>query len=128
MSTLPHDASSRAETPPVVTTQPTAQDFDAVVREFEAVADEVAMPHPPATELRDLCRQVVDVSQRLFPGEVQLTVGRDWEIPDWIYFVVDVHATENPDEFVALVREWNLDVHRIVGSRGELFCLSFDVR
>jgi hypothetical protein len=127
MSTLPHDASSRTDSAPLVTTQYTEQDFDAVVREFEAVTDEVGMAKPPATILRDLCRQVADVSHDVFGGEVRITVGRDWEVADWIYFVVDVCAPEDPDEFLARVKEWDVAMHRNVGSQAHLFCLSFDL-
>lgn len=128
MSTVPHDATSRTDSAPLVTTQYTERDFDAVVREFEAVAEEVGVVKPPAGELRDLCRQVAEVSQRLFPGDVTLTVGRDWEIPKEIYFVVDVWTSGAHDEVAAQIREWNLTVHRIEGTGRELFCLSFRAR
>jgi hypothetical protein len=128
MSTLPHATSSRTNPALLVTTQYSEEDLDAVVREFESVANEVGIACPSAPELRDLCRQVAQVSQRLFPGDVKLTVGRDWGIPDWIYFVVDVWTSGTPDEVIAQIREWNLTVHRIEGKGRELFCLAFRAR
>lgn len=128
MSTLPYDSSSRTDPVPAVAVEGGEQAIEAVVREFACVADEVGMPRPAAAELHELCRQVTDVSRQVFPGDVRIKVGRDWEIPDDIYFVVDVCASGTPDEFVAQVKQWNLAVHRISVNWSGLFCLSFDAR
>ena len=114
MSTLPHDA-SRSDTAPVITTQQAEQDFDAIVREFDAVAAEVDMQRPTTAELRDLCREVANISREVFGGDVRVKVGRDREVPDWIYFVVDVLASGTPDGVVARANEWHLAVHETRG-------------
>lgn len=125
MSTLPYDSSSRTDPVPAVAAAGGDQAFEAVVREFESVADEVGMPRPAAEELHELCRQVAEVSRRVFPGDVRIKVGRDWEAPDWIYFVVDVCASGTPDEFVSHVREWDSSLCRTIGGRMRFFCLAF---
>lgn len=108
MSTVPHDTSNRADTASLIATGGTEVEFAAVVRDFESIADGVGMPRPPAAELHELCRQVADVSRRIFRGDVKLKVVRDWEIQDDIYFVVDVRTEGTPDEVVAQANEWHL--------------------
>ncbi|HET6879354.1 MAG TPA: hypothetical protein VFI31_04335 [Pirellulales bacterium] len=127
MSTLPHDASSRIDTAPLVTAQQTEQDLDAVVREFDAVAEEAGMARPPAAELRELCRQVADISRDVIGRDVRIRVGRDWEVADDIYFVADVWTSGTPDDVVARANEWHLAVHELAGEQWRLFCLSFHV-
>lgn len=124
MSTLPHDSSSRADTAPLVAMEQGEPGFDAVVREFDTVAEEAGMARPSTAELRELCRQVADISHDVFGGQVRIKVGRDWEVADWIYFVVDVWTSGTPDEFVARANEWHLAVHEIAGKQWRLFCLS----
>lgn len=127
MSTLPHDARHSADAAPVIATIGNGQQLDALFHEFEAAAEEVGMSRPAATELRELCRQVADISQRIFPGEVSFKLGRDWELPDDIYFLVDVWTSGTPDEVVAKASDWHLAMHEAAGRRWRLFCLSFHV-
>lgn len=127
MSTLPHDAHSRADSATLITTAQGDSELDSVVWSLESLADEVGMPRPSTDELRDLCRQVVRASRRIFPGDVRIRVGRDREIADDIYFVVEVWTSGTPDEVVARANEWHLAEHEIAGKQWRLFCLSFHI-
>lgn len=125
MPTLPHDSSRDLEHAPAIM-QPRAEAaFGKIIRDFESVADEAGMPRPSAEELRELCGRVIELSWQVFPGGVGMKVSRDLDIPDDVYFVVEVCTSDSPDEFIARVREWDRAMHRAIGSRARLFCLSF---
>ncbi|HEX5447050.1 MAG TPA: hypothetical protein VFW87_24760 [Pirellulales bacterium] len=92
------------------------------------MADELGAERPSDDELRDLCQRVAAISGELFSNEWTVKVTRDPEIPGDVFFVFRVVATGNVDDIVARSNQWHIAVRRVIGSRAELFCLSFDVR
>lgn len=127
MSTLPYHSSRDLEQSPTVAVRQTEHAFENIVSEFESAADEVGMQRPSTAELRELCRQVVDASHQVFTGDIRLRVGRDREIPDDIYFVVDVRTSGTPDAVLARTNSWHGAAHDILGRQWRLFCLSFHI-
>lgn len=125
MSTLRYEPSSGAGSVPPALTERAEQALQSVVRDLIITADEVNMSRPSEAVLRELLRQVMEISRQMFPGDVRVKVGRDWEVPDDIYFVVDVRSSGTPDEFVARLREWDSAAYRIAGSEMRFFCLTF---
>ncbi len=131
MSTLPRDPSemiSSADQMPVVAAARHEQNLDEAIRDFTAVVDELGAERPSDDELRDLCQRVAAISGELFSNEWTVKVTRDPEIPGDVFFVFRVVATGNVDDIVARSNQWHIAVRRVIGSRAELFCLSFDVR
>jgi hypothetical protein len=82
---------------------------------------------PPApAELRRLCGEVTAFTADLFPGEMQVRVKNDPEIPDDLYYVFAVRGTGTVDELVARNDQWHRHVMRTEGHRHGLFRLAVD--
>ena len=105
-----------------------AHQFDDVVGEFIAAAEEMGVSRPSELELRSLCRQVARFTSEMFPGGLTVHFERDWEIPLDIYFVFDAIAPGDHDAIMTRTREWHLAVHQLAGRHADLFCLSTDAR
>lgn len=125
---LPSDTAHAGHPAPVVMPAPSERQFDQLVGEFAVAADELRVFRPAEAELRELCRQVASFTSELFPGEMTIEVRHDREIPNDIYFVVDVSAAGSIDDVMARVRQWHFALHRTAGGLADLFCLSFDMR
>lgn len=127
MATLPQETSNTARIQPPVVPTPLGQSlFDEALRDFEEAARHFSIATPSSDELRELCRRAEAITCELFPGEFSVAARTDPEIPDDLYFVVEVRAAGGIDEIAARNDEWHGRIcqlpHRIPG----LFRLSID--
>ena len=128
MSTLPRDPTLTADTAVVSPMRPGHDLEAAAAREFVAMAEEQGTLCLPEPELRELIRQVADLTAEIFGGDMEVEVLGDPEIRGELHFTFEVAARGAVDEIVARENEWHLKVRRLVGTRAELFRFSVDAR
>lgn len=121
MSTLPQNAAAQRQSPLITT--PHGNRVEEAVREFETLAHEVGVGRITSQALREVCRQVADLTDTIFPGENRIEVRGDPEIPEELHFTFEVAAT-GVNDAVAKNDEWHRSLRRAVGGRAVLFCLS----
>lgn len=128
MSTLPRDASGTAGVQPPLVAKPRDQSrFDQALRDFEEAAQHFSIATPSSEELRELCRRAEAITRELFPGEFSVEARTDPEIPDDLYFVVEVRAAGSIEELAARNDEWHGRVCQLPYRVPGLFRLSIDV-
>lgn len=109
-------------------TPSTRLDVNEAIRRFEAAA--AALGIEPQS-LADLTRHFKDVAvftEELFPGNMQVVVRNDPDIPDDLYFVFSVGAKGDLADIAARNDEWHGRVYRMPVAFCGVFRLSITVR
>jgi hypothetical protein len=128
MSTLPRDPTDATHAKAITTVLPARIELAQVVGEFEAVAERLAIARPSVPELHELSRQVACLTMELFPGEMEVEVRGDPEIPNDLYLVFEVRANGRIDDIVACDEQWHRRLLSISRNWPGLFRLSIDAR
>lgn len=71
--------------------------------------------------------QVLALTERLFPGPIDVRRELDPEIPDYEYLVFNVSARGTVDDVSALDTQWHHELARIILNSPNVYCLNIDV-
>lgn len=72
---------------------------------------------PPSGEAIALPKEVLDATQELFPGRVELEVDADPEDPGQAFLVITVEASGDVGELVHRRGQWHDRVRALLGCR-----------
>lgn len=82
-----------------------------------------AAPYPP-----DEYHKVLALTERLFPGSIDVRHERDPEIQGHEYLVFNVSASGTVDDAVARDAQWHRELARIALHSSNVYCLNIDVQ
>lgn len=96
--------------------------FPADRAPFDAGA--VASPSSPDGEYS----KVLALTQRLFPGPIEVQREQDPELPGHEYLVFNVVAKGCLEDIVSRDRDWHRELAKIALHSPNVYCLNIDVR
>jgi hypothetical protein len=101
----------------------TAGDYFALLRPDAGVGAMPPSAYPPAEYQR-----VLSMTERLFPGPIQIRHEVDPEIPEHHYLVFEVVGNGSFDDIMARDRQWHREIAREARQSASVYTLMIDVQ
>lgn len=109
-------------------TPSTRLDVNEAIRRFETAAAALGIERQSLTDLTRHFEEVTGFTEELFPGNMQVVVRNDPDIPDDLYFVFNVIADGDLADIAARNDDWHGRVCRMPVAFCGVFRLSIAVR